>query len=788
MKINVNGGVIVITLLVLVSFSFATDYNLERIAEGQTFYIENEVIQVKTVYVKGVYSSQINMCGTDNAASYVEISTPSGIKKLYPGQSTAFSVTEFSTSTSVPVTIQMTYVSADETRAGTSPNYYCIGSNKKGSFKITIPTSTGYCIDPDASESQGGILRKTTIAQVGAISSSKISDTRIDLVSVATPPATDTCLLNGQNIASGGQIRERICSVTDGNVIRSNTLNCPSNYACQDGACAQIQYTCTDNDGDNKDLKSSILMRQYIGGSLNTTIQRDDYCIDQSVVGEYLCTADRSNGYSEARTCTGSSCQNGACLAVTAFCTDSDGLNYFNRGTVQYKNAARGAAMTHIYGDECVGGRLREYACDNSNPNDPLLVGTMLDCPNGGTCNNGACVALVPPAQPTENYCTGPSSGGLDPALRVNVVNGTKYVGGDIISSQTSTDACTSQDFVKKYFCTNQAVSYSVEPCPTGTKCSDGICTQPGNVPFCSETDSGDNKYTKGTITYGLKDAAGTNLESTTLDDSCTADGKILEYYCDGNSKTQYEGNCPSGFSCSEGACKTASTNSTGEPGCQDSDNIDVFKKGENVWVKTTGEVEVKDDDCASDSTILEYYCSSGERRVQQRTCPADYICQDGACRKKSVLPAKKIATVAMKKGWNLFSIPLKDSIVTGNCEGFDNIEKRWNYDPVLKWKHPGTLEAGKGYWFKAKDACTLAVTGVDYGTVDIKTVTLKSGWNQIGAPANPTDLASLLTKCNVVHGPWEYNTLAGMYEKATAMVPGKGYFVKVSSDCRLGG
>ncbi|MDO8553933.1 MAG: hypothetical protein Q7S22_03950, partial [Candidatus Micrarchaeota archaeon] len=760
---------------------------------GNTFYVENNAVQVKTLVIQPVYSSQMHACGYDTEQTYVELSTPAGITgHINVGESTAFNVQESSTNANVLIKVVVSNIAATYAQQGNPPIVACTASYKKVTLVVTIPSpgsNSGYCTDPDASESQSGILTKATISQVGTITSSKTSSTAINLIATSSTAATDTCYLNG-NVASGGQIRERICSVADNNQIRSTTINCPANYACNDGACKIIAYICTDNDGDNRNTASSIRMNQYIGGVLNTTITKNDFCIDGSNVGEYLCTADTSNGYSESKSCP-AGCQNNACVASQNFCTDGDGgSNYFIRAAVQIKNPARGFPEATIRTDECIDGRLREYSCDNSNPVDPILTGTILDCPNGKICSNGACVTAE--VQPTEEFCTGIQEGNLDPTVKDGVVSGTRPIGG-IGEGQLQADTCTANDKVKEFFCRGTTADSITNFCANGTTCQDGACVTnipiPGNTPFCSDSDNGDDKSIKGTISYGVLNANRNAIQNTTFIDSCTPTGKVLEYYCDGNSKIEHEVDCVSGQTCSDGACVAPQINPRVNPGgatCQDSDDLSIYIKGENIALNANNVLETKSDYCIDQKTITEYYCSNGERRVQQKQCTADYICTDGSCGRINVLQSTKTIEIELNKGWNLFSIPLKDATLTSNCNGF-NTRKKWHYDRVIKWINPGKLDAGNGYWFKADNACKITVTGTNYAIDDLKKTALTSGWNQIGSPELPVNMNTLLASCKITHGPWSYNTLAGVYEKATTMVAGKGYFIKLSEDCKLG-
>lgn len=702
---------IFVLVLILANFMFAVDYTMGPYSEGQSFTIEGNSVQIKTLYARGYYNPQLSRCVLDSGASYVDLITPGGaVGSIHNGEFTEFNVAEGSTGKNVLVRVTVNSITATVSQQGSFPIVTCPTSNKQVTFTVTVPTSTNYCTDPDGTESQGGVLRKTTISEVGSISSSKAGN-NINLAATTASPATDTCYNNGE-VASGGKIRERFCSVADGNTIRSNTIDCPANYQCNDGACIlpQIQFTCNDPDGTNKNSVGTITVRKYVNGALDSETVEADSCIDQANVREKTCSADNSQ-----------------------------------------------------------------------------IVNTPTACGAGSTCNAGACSV-----QQTEEFCTGTQEGSLDPVIVGEVTSGTRVAGGgNIVTSETKTDECATGDSVREFFCRNNRQDSTVNVCQTGTTCQSGACIQIGNTPFCTDSDNGDNKDTKGTIRYGIRDQSGNNIQLTTFDDECIDDSSLTEYYCDGASKVQYHANCPSGKSCVDGACRIATAvDDDGSQICQDSDNQDIYTKGENIARNAAGQLETKDDTCVSERTVTEYYCTSGnERRTQNKDCPANYICTDGACKRTNILQTTKTLEINMKAGWNLFSIPLQSTAITSTCEGFDQTNKIWNYDGVDKvWLHPAKLAPGEGYWFRAKQTCKITVTGTSYVIDDIKKLKLNKGWNQIGAVETPQDLNNLLSRCSINHGPWEYNTLAGVYEKATAMVPGKGYFVKITQDCNLGG
>ncbi|MDO8553626.1 MAG: hypothetical protein Q7S22_02360, partial [Candidatus Micrarchaeota archaeon] len=64
---------ILLILLFLTGFLFTTNYDMGPYSEGNTFYVENNAVQVKTLVIQPVYSSQMHACGYDTEQTYVEL-------------------------------------------------------------------------------------------------------------------------------------------------------------------------------------------------------------------------------------------------------------------------------------------------------------------------------------------------------------------------------------------------------------------------------------------------------------------------------------------------------------------------------------------------------------------------------------------------------------------------------------------------------------------------------------------------------------------------------------------
>lgn len=150
------------------------------------------------------------------------------------------------------------------------------------------------------------------------------------------------------------------------------------------------------------------------------------------------------------------------------------------------------------------------------------------------------------------------------------------------------------------------------------------------------------------------------------------------------------------------------------------------------------------------------------------------------------------ITSINIYPGWNMFSFPIittatvgNDNLVTTDCTPVGNI---WHYNPS-QGQYVQILSSnqniqGSGMWIKVNVPCTINVTVTNNKLSISNFPNISPGWNQIGSPTQSTTFSP--GNCNVLSGPWKYNTQTGQYEKAQTLVAGTGYWIKVSSSCSL--
>jgi hypothetical protein len=271
-------------------------------------------------------------------------------------------------------------------------------------------------------------------------------------------------------------------------------------------------------------------------------------------------------------------------------CDDSDGgKNVMSMGSV-VEGTSSFALIDSCHDNSSV----TEYYCENGRASNQTIA-----CPQDYECKEGACTAT--PAPPVQSACTD-SDGGEE-----------YYSAGVVKKSGISySDVCTDLRLVKEYYCQDGNVSSSIHQCGSGERCLDGRCATAEK--FCTDTDSGDDIYLKGTVT------SGSVLASSSLTDGCFDSVTLREYYCVGNDPASATRECPTDYECHVGACR--------ELDCEDSDG------GQHSGTRGTATDRFGDhmDYCASNTAVTEYYCSGTLAQSTTLNCESGQICSEGRC------------------------------------------------------------------------------------------------------------------------------------------------------------
>ncbi len=478
-------------------------------------------------------------------------------------------------------------------------------------------------------------------------------------------------------------------------------------------------------------------------------------------------------------------------------CNDPDGTNVNSATTVTTTSVESVQAGTDIDlfaqptpsgTDQCSSTSVvQEAICQSAS----TAGAQNISCGANMACSNGLCRRISIPCQDDSQCSAGQLCNALSgfcvtpvlmcydtDAQNIGLVGSTQQdyedpFDGIPFRSDTLNDTCAAFDTVTEYYCTGGSRTSGNFTCPANFMCSGGRCI-PGTVSrSCTDTDGGINVTVNGSVLFEIRDPQGNIISTDRANDTCLDSGSVREYYCSANQPSSTILNCAANRTCLNGACVSIS--------CIDSDGGRDYGRRGTVEVRQGGTLVInRTDACLTNITIDEVYCSpSGGLFVERANCPGGQVCQDGTC-----VPGEVTISIPLVRGWNLFSIPLKDMEVNSTCSRFITPRRPWYFDAALQnWTRVTSFEPGKGYWFKAVEDCTITVRGRPF---DAGGFGLLPGWNQIGSSASEENLSALLSTCAVTHGPWGYNTSEEEYIQATTTAVGTGYFVKVNASCTL--
>ena len=131
---------------------------------------------------------------------------------------------------------------------------------------------------------------------------------------------------------------------------------------------------------------------------------------------------------------------------------------------------------------------------------------------------------------------------------------------------------------------------------------------------------------------------------------------------------------------------------------------------------------------------------------------------------------------ISINRGWNLISLPFDPlDRVTSSLFPFIVGPAYW-YNPDTRiYEMEDTLRPGLGYFILSPIDTTLTITG---DSILSFPVNIRQGWNMVGAfsqdvPASLYDSLSM-----TLPPPYSYNSSTALYEDATRLMPGKGFWL----------
>ena len=202
---------------------------------------------------------------------------------------------------------------------------------------------------------------------------------------------------------------------------------------------------------------------------------------------------------------------------------------------------------------------------------------------------------------------------------------------------------------------------------------------------------------------------------------------------------------------------------------------------------------------CIDGGLVREYYCSNNVMNYRDVYCPNNYVCNSGQCidtqteteeesedntNPPSLDEIEEIENfkIYIKKGWNLFPvIPYEINtyqVIENDCVNF-NGDIIWGYNKQKKdYESTNNLEVGKAYWFYSTKNCEFEYQVLSGSTTN--KISLTEGWNMFSV--TKTILVSELKDCEIVKGPYKFDTASKRYIRVKQLIKGEGYFVKLNN------
>jgi hypothetical protein len=488
--------------------------------------------------------------------------------------------------------------------------------------------------------------------------------------------------------------------------------------------------TCSDSDnGKNYYVKGTISGIQCDDWGLNCGYRNStDICLNDvnvsmitkpsNKLSEMYCEGNLL--YSDLYECP-YGCKDGVCLQQTTTttiptttCTDSDsGLDYYTKGCVKvcYPNKG-GTCVTTC--DFCISdgkGSLNERYCGSDNE----TMQVVYQCPNG--CSDGAC--LKEGVTTTLPYTCIDSDGGYDIYVSGKATGvfwtDTKKEVREYFDYCLSYSGGPKNGILNEVYCEDGLVKAKTVYCDYGCVggAYEGACSKL-KTETCTDSDSGLDYYTKGTVSGIQCDASG-NCEDKTYTDICLNDvndpminkpsNYVSEMYCDGAKTESKIYSCPNG--CKDGACiKTFEPNK---------EYILRFKVGWNMFSfpveeqKSIKEI-LGNGNCEILSKVWHYSNGKYEQIENPVIGYAYWLKMKDDCSVR--LTGNKITIddfSELNVGWNQIGSP-SEAInffhVIGNC---NLLSGNWWFNSASnKYEKTQVLRPGEGYWIKVKDKCKL--------------------------------------------------------------------------------
>jgi hypothetical protein len=322
---------------------------------------------------------------------------------------------------------------------------------------------------------------------------------------------------------------------------------------CIFGLSSSLTTTCTDDDSDNIMNQGTATMLVYNNDQLTDTYHFKDLCPDTARVMEFSCKNDGADPTAKVITCPdGYRCSDGACVTGSEGFTDISPTLYYttpidsDRGSEDiYTKGYTLQTSEHGAGiqfDFCMQDMLMEQTYGREHGAAGYKV---VDCGENYYCFDDACT-LNTSAPATGTSCEENDGYGYMGKGSVVVDNN-----GNITEFH---DSCYDSEWVIDYICSPKGAVAVAErrQCPERFTCSDGACIKKPDSEItqsCVGPKDDSEIYTQNTQTYSLMGI------TSSYKDFCSNSSLYVKLWCDGDIARITPGECPSDYSCSEGAC-----------------------------------------------------------------------------------------------------------------------------------------------------------------------------------------------------------------------------------------
>ncbi len=572
----------------------------------------------------------------------------------------------------------------------------------------------------------------------------------------------------------------------------------------------QEEVNCTDSDGgENYYVKGITEGRanpadDFSQGAIYSKVY--DICVGSKLT-EYYCD---SEGYISRTyyTCP-NGCKDGACIRETVTTIPERCQNHAqcsqecdNMGTEKWRYSEKwqGTCPENVYGcmtgDCCIGQCLYkttgECVCRHTNKVD--IYGDV--CPSGTTCGDDC--YCHPIKDETRIKITSPKDG--------QTVSGTVT----IVAEASSTNELGEMTLTIQKEGENIAKLIPFTICSGGVACpiDGGECVYSESCKYDWDTSGHDGEvFLTAIITDTSNNKVSDSIKVNVVNYQSCSEQCRLKGYRYGTCKTV----CDTaevgigGDGCLQVACAVC-------PAGQDCPPCPVHT------CCCAGKKPCPYECCINDPDYLDKPCPPAVCPVCRpgEECPPciQPKCIDHQC----VWHPQEEFVLKFKAGWNMFSFPVDirsyltatsqpvsemtvEKAITGRVaevatESIEIPSERRCSSPAHIWHYsngiyvdvlndPYSIVNGWGYWVKMDYDCMVKLTGNKITVDDFPE--LNAGWNQIGASSEPVNFYKVIGNCNLLSGPWSYNSASKKYQKAQVLRPGEGYWIKVEDRCTLG-